>query len=243
MCNGFDRGCRPRSLNRNAKRFHSRVTLAGHAPSRISPGKRTLIFFAVASALAGSAQAQDRQQTNEGWRGNHQKYTIALFGDMPYGALGKEQYPNLLAGINDAGVEFSIFGGDLKSGGAGPCTDDNLYLPALHDFNTLERPLILLPDDNDWTDCWGRYGPDSTAPGADDPIERLQHERDLFFSTPYSLGQQKLELTRQSLEGGDYAQYAENVRWQYGPVVFIGLNVQGSNDNYPYPYPGEASTP
>jgi hypothetical protein len=24
------------------------------------------------------------------------------------------------------------------------------------------------------------------------------------------------------------------VRWTYGPVVFVGLNVQGSNDNYPH---------
>jgi hypothetical protein len=67
-----------------------------------------------------------------------------------------------------------------------------------------------------------------------DPIERLQHERDLFASTPYSFGQHKLRLTRQSSEGGIYAQYSENVRWQYGPVVYIGLNMQGSNDNYPY---------
>lgn len=28
---------------------------------------------------------------------------------------------------------------------------------------------------------------------------------------------------------------SENVRWDYGPVVYIGLDVQGSNDNYPYP--------
>jgi hypothetical protein len=28
--------------------------------------------------------------------------------------------------------------------------------------------------------------------------------------------------------------YSENVRWACGPVVFLGLNVQGSNDNYPY---------
>src|SRR4029077_12560304 len=28
--------------------------------------------------------------------------------------------------------------------------------------------------------------------------------------------------------------YSENVRWTHGPVVYLGLNVQGSNDNYPY---------
>src|SRR5207253_7582236 len=71
-------------------------------------------------------------------------------------------------------------------------------------------------------------------PGSDDPIERLDHERALFASTDYSLGQRKLRLTRQSSEGGAYAIYRENVRFKYGPVVFVGLNVQGSNDNYPY---------
>jgi hypothetical protein len=74
----------------------------------------------------------------------------------------------------------------------------------------------------------------SKAPGADDPIERLQHERTLFASTDQSLGQKKLTVTRESSEGGAYAIYAENVRWKYGPIVYIGMNVQGSNDNYPY---------
>jgi hypothetical protein len=162
------------------------------------------------------------------------KYTIALFGDMPYNALGKQQYPNLLADINASHVAFSVFDGDMKAGGDGPCTDDNLYTPALQNFAKLADPLIWLPGDNDWTDCWGRYGAGTFVPGADDPIERLQHERELFTSTDYSLGQRRMQLTRQSREGGQYAQYSENVRWSYGPVVYIGLNIQGSNDNYPY---------
>jgi hypothetical protein len=163
-----------------------------------------------------------------------QKYTVALWGDMPYNALGKQQYPNLLLDVNDADVAFSIFDGDLKAGGDGPCTDENLYTPALDYFSQLKRPLVWVPGDNDWTDCWGRYGAASTAAGADDPIERLNHERALFAATDFSLGQTKLRLTRQSSQGGAYAQYRENVRWKYGPVVYIGLNVQGSNDNYPY---------
>ena len=197
------------------------------------PYKNALISAVIASVMAGTAMA-DTDNANNRWHGKHEKYTVALFGDMPYNALGKQQYPALLADINNARVAFSVFDGDLKAGGDGPCTDDNLYFPALENFNSLEQPVVFLPGDNDWTDCWGRYGPASTAPGADDPIERLQHERDLFFSTPFSLGQRKMRLTRQSSEGGEYAQYSENVRWQYGPVVFIGLNIQGSNDNYPY---------
>ena len=159
-------------------------------------------------------------------------YTVGLFGDMPYGALGRAQYPTLLADINRSHVAFSIFDGDLKAGGDGPC-NDSLYTTALANFDRLERPLIWVPGDNDWTDCWGRYGA-GQAP-YHDPIERLNFERRLFDSTSQSLGQRTLTLTRESSEGGQYALYSENVRWVYGPVVYIGLNVQGSNDNYPYP--------
>jgi len=88
-----------------------------------------------------------------------------------------------------------------------------------------------VPGDNDWTDCWGRYGPSMVT--FYDPIERLALERTLFNPTDQSLGERTLTLTRESAEGS-YALYSENVRWSYGPVVYLGLNVQGSNDNYPY---------
>jgi hypothetical protein len=49
-------------------------------------------------------------------------------------------------------------GGDGQ--GNGPETYSNsLYSTAIANFNSLERPLIWVPGDNDWTDCWGRYGP------------------------------------------------------------------------------------
>ena len=51
---------------------------------------------------------------------------------MPYNALGKVQYPNLIADVNAAHIAFSVFDGDLKSGGDGACTDENLYFPALN---------------------------------------------------------------------------------------------------------------
>src|SRR5262249_48212807 len=56
----------------------------------------------------------------------------------------------------------------------------------------------------------------------------------LFTATDQSLGKRTLTLHRQSSEGGAYALYSENVMWKKGPVVYLGLNVQGSNDNYPY---------
>ena len=207
--------------------------------SRAVVGASLLAFAGLAAtSYVSTARADEHDDASEGHEHHERqpsKYTVGLFGDMPYNALGKQQYPNLLQDVNDAHVAFSIFDGDLKAGGDGPCTDANVYTPALDSFGMLWQPLVWLPGDNDWTDCWGRYGAGTFSPGADDPLERLAHERALFASTNYSLGQKKLRLTRESQEGGSYAQYSENVRWQYGPVVFIGLNVQGSNDNYPYP--------
>ena len=186
----------------------------------------TVGTVASAGAASGGGPASPDQGRSSA------SYTIGLFGDMPYGALGRSQYPNLLADINHSHVAFSVFDGDLQAGGDGPC-NDSLYTTALANFNTLQRPLVWLPGDNDWTDCWGRYGT-AQAP-YHDPIERLNFERQLFDSTSRSLGEKTLTLARESSEGGQYAQYSENVRWVYGPVVYIGLNVQGSNDNYPYP--------
>jgi hypothetical protein len=192
-----------------------RIAVAAVAAAVAAAAVAAAIFGGIAQAAGPTAPGQGR---------GPETFTIGLFGDMPYNALGKAQYPNLLADVNASNVAFSVFDGDLKAGGDGACTD-SLYTTALATFSTLERPLVWLPGDNDWTDCWGRYGPGT---GGYDPLERLAHERQLFASTDQSLGAKTLMLTRQLPD------YPENVRWSYGPVVFIGLDVQGSNDNYPY---------
>jgi hypothetical protein len=132
-----------------------------------------------------ATRAVNAKDDDDGRRdGERDSYTIGLFGDMPYNALGKSQYPALLADINRSHVAFSVFDGDLKAGGDGMCTND-LYTRSLAYFNSLRAPLIFTPGDNDWTDCWGRYGPGT---GGFDPEERLAYERQLYFSTPRSLG-------------------------------------------------------
>ncbi len=187
----------------------------------------TLAIVVIATYVGLAKENNDEK----GQEHEPQAYTVGLFGDMPYNALGRAQYPALLADINAHHVAFSVFDGDLKAGGDGPCSD-SLYTNAIANFNTLDRPIVWVPGDNDWTDCWGRYGPSSLP--YSDPLERLAYERLLFDATDQSLGKKTLTLTRQSDEGGLYSLYSENVRWKLGPVVYIGLNVQGSNDNYPY---------
>jgi hypothetical protein len=70
---------------------------------------------------------------------------------------------------------------------------------------------VLLPGDNDWTDCH-RTG--------FDPLERLAKWRSLFCIDPAGL-----RIERQA------GPYCEHVRWELDGVVFVAVNVQGSNNN------------
>jgi hypothetical protein len=176
---------------------------------------------------AGSAHA-DHGKHDDG-KDKGRPYTIGLFGDMPYGASGRVEYPRLLTDMNKVDLEFSIFDGDLKAGGDGTCAD-SLYTQSRDWFNSLNSPVVVVPGDNDWTDCWGRYGPGT---GGFDALERLDHERQVFYPTDQSLGRNTMTVQRESAEPG-YEKYRENVRWVKGPVMFIALNVQGSNDNLPH---------
>src|SRR4029078_12979413 len=78
-------------------------------------------------------------------------------------------------------------------------------------------------------------------------LERLDHERKLFFSTPFTLGARRLRQAVQTntattpcqgyISGGlDTVEYklvpcVENRRWTYRGVTYATLNVQGSCDN------------
>jgi hypothetical protein len=57
----------------------------------------------------------------------------------------------------------------------------------------------------------------------------------VFFAGDTSLGHNTLRLERQSAgpaADAGFLQYRENVRWSFGGVLFIGLNVPGSNNNF-----------
>ena len=120
-------------------------------------------------------------------------YAIGLWGDLPY---SDEQalvgVPNLIADMNRQNLAFTVQDGDLKAGNGTtgsvtPTTcSDALYVQALGFFNALRAPAMLTPGDNDWTDC------DRPANGGYLSLERLDHERQVFFSTPFSLGQRKM---------------------------------------------------
>jgi hypothetical protein len=184
---------------------------------------------AIVTATMGAGLARADHGNDDGGHDRGHAYTIGLFGDVPYGAAGRVEYPRLITDMNKADLAFSIFDGDLKAGGDGTCAD-TLYTQSRDSFNSLDRPVVVVPGDNDWTDCWGRYGP---ATGGFDALERLDHERQVFYPTNQSLGHHTMTVQRESAEPG-YEKYRENVRWTSGPVMFVALNVQGSNDNLPH---------
>lgn len=155
-------------------------------------------------------------------------FTFAAFGDAPYTAAEEAQFTRIIAAMNREPLAFVIHAGDFKSGWA-PCTDA-LYVQRRDGFAQSQHPLIIVPGDNDWTDCWRP----SSAPS--DPVERLQQLRQLFFAHGHALGQRKIALARQS------AAYPEHARWEHGGVVFATLNVPGGDNNARLPRESAART-
>jgi hypothetical protein len=85
--------------------------------------------------------------------------------------------------------------------------------------------LVYVLGDNEWTDCHRKNN------GGYDPRERLARLREWSFPDDLALGQRRLKLERQS---GDpaFAAYRENVRWEAGGALFVGMNLPGSDNNF-----------
>ncbi|TAK90056.1 MAG: metallophosphatase family protein [Burkholderiaceae bacterium] len=172
---------------------------------------RLLLGVLVLFAAAAHARAQAHA------------FSFIAIGDVPYNDAEADVLQQILAAIALDDSAFILHAGDIKSASA-PCSDELLSArKALLD--QARQPLILVPGDNEWTDCH------HTSVGQHNPMERLQYLRELFFNDEYSLGQEKLRLTRQS-EIPQFRPYQENVRWEYQSVLFVGLNIPGSNNNY-----------
>ncbi|MBI5108991.1 MAG: hypothetical protein HZA62_09595 [Rhodocyclales bacterium] len=149
--------------------------------------------------------------------------SFGLFGDTPYNAWERRHLPELIAEMDQDDLAFVIHDGDIKSGSS-ECSD-TAFLDILGVFQNSKHPLIYVPGDNEWTDCHRRSN------GGYDPLERLAKLRELFFADEFALGRRKLALERQSRDP-TFAPYRENVRWQAADVLFVGLNLPGSENNF-----------
>lgn len=182
---------------------------------------RSLPIVGLAAAmltLAGCASTAGSFPTDSTTSG---RYSFGLWGDMPYQKAGDApKMPALLDSLNRSDIAFSLYDGDIKDGSS-RC-GDGVYTDALRMFGQIDKPLVYIPGDNEWTDCHRLNN------GGYDALERLAHLRRVMIPTTASLGRQPMALERQGALGQPYA---ENLRFSHGPVVFVGLNVPGSNNN------------
>ena len=172
--------------------------------------------------------------------------TVAVFGDWPYSAPLLAAAPLLLNSVNtDPDVKLVIHVGDIHSGSM-PCTGAGLNpIPAtavpgwnkgIFDiFQQFKYPVVYTPGDNEWTDCHKTKEGSSGA-----PLNELAAVRSLFFPKPgHTIGGVSKEVTSQGREEQEEderryptdAQFVENVMWKQSDVVFVTLNVPGSNND------------
>jgi hypothetical protein len=148
---------------------------------------------------------------------------FGLFGDTPYSRWERENLPDLIAEMDRENLAFVVHDGDIKNGSS-VCSDEVLK-DILAVFQKSAAPLVYVPGDNEWTDCHRSNN------GSYDPLERLGKLREWFFPNDLALGQRSLKLERQS-KNPAFAAYRENVRWEAGGVLFVGMNVPGSDNNF-----------
>ncbi len=175
-----------------------------------------LIFFLCANAVGENSSKLEDDSA----------FSFALIGDVPYGAQPKIDFPpfdNLVSSINaDNNVDWVLHAGDIKSGGTS-CSDMMLE-DRLNRFRKFNKPFVLTPGDNEWTDCH-RVGA-----GMHSPLERLEKIRTLFYSKTSSLiDSEQLKVVSQSSRKM-FSNYVENVIWYKNKVTFATIHASGSKN-------------
>ena len=206
----------------------------------------TAALLAAGCMAAGPVAADDRDRDDFE---STQALTVAVFGDWPYNQNLLDNAALLINSVNaDQDVSLVIHVGDIHSGSM-PCTSAGILPPIAtsnpgwnqsiyFQFQQFKDPLVYTPGDNEWTDCHK-----AKELSAGDPLKELASVRSLFFARPgYTLGLHEKHVHSQAKEFDpafpDDAQFVENVRWEDSRVVFVTLNVPGS-DNDTLPWTGD----
>jgi hypothetical protein len=182
----------------------------------LGTGALVCSIFTANAASANSAVDHYHHDRDEG------RYSFALWGDLPYARNGDEpKIAKLIDSMNAENLEFTVFDGDTKDGSS-VCRDDVIGAQAIARFNQLKAPTVYIPGDNEWTDCH------RVNNGGYNALERLDFIRRTLFGQIGSFGQRTMKMSHQGAVAGAYS---ENTRWVKNGVVFVGLNIPGSNNN------------
>jgi len=224
-----------------------------------TPTKLHVILAAVIALSAVTANAGNGKPINNG---SANETTLAVFGDWPYSLRLLDAAPLLIDSINsDPHVRLVLHVGDIHAGstsggtnlGANFCTGAGLTSPpatsnpdwnlGIFDlFEQFKDPVVYTPGDNEWTDC---HKANEGASG--DPLKELAAVRSLFFPDPgYTLGGRKKRVLTQAESFDPHfpsdAQFVENVIWEESQVLFVTINLPGSN-NDTLPWTGQFANP
>jgi hypothetical protein len=157
-------------------------------------------------------------------------FAFGALGDAPYDMYESARYPLMLDDLDRHDLAFSIHVGDIFWR---PCSE-NRYERSLHWFNDLRRPLIYVPGDNEWADCWTRQE------GRFDPRDRLALLRRVLYPRPgFALGRDTFQLETQASDPA-FPEFVEHTRWSHEGIVFATLHVVGS-DNFTMPFPARTA--
>jgi hypothetical protein len=177
---------------------------------------------AVSSAAATALACAGWLPLNAHAAGTH--YAFAVLGSTLQSTADEAPTQRLIDAIGrDSQIAFIVYDGNLKSGDE-PCRD-SLFEAREALLQASKPALVFIPGQHDWADCG------TAAAGGFDPVERLDQLRQTLFTDQSSMGQNPLPLTRES-EVSRFRTYRENVRWQLGDTVFVGLNVPSPNNHY-----------
>jgi hypothetical protein len=233
--------------------FYTGVTLTMRMRNLTLP---SLSMLALALAGCGSVGG-DHLASN--------KFTLAVIGDMPYGAKPNDTAefdanPAFIAAINkDKDVSMVLHAGDIHSGSQ-YCTLD--YNAAIYNqWTAYKVPLVYTPGDNEWADCHkkkeggGTYDKSTgtihhilDANGrvinyaGGDPLANLDLVRSIFFSPAGKTlgGAMTVHTQAQEFDAAHPADnaFVENVWFEKAGVLFVTLNIPGGSNNGTDPWFG-----
>ncbi|MDI2129502.1 hypothetical protein [Yinghuangia seranimata] len=193
-------------------------------------------------------------------RGARAPFTLAVYGDAPYGTSPSDTSefqatPMFIASVNaDPDVSTVIHVGDIHSGKQYCTAGYDESIAAL--WKTFADPLVYTPGDNEWADCHkageggGKYNtvtgqvdpvldPATGRPvdyAAGNPVANLDLIRRTFFPEPgRTLGSGTLRVLSQAQLPNpahpEDATYVENVLWVKNGTLFVTVNVPGGSNN------------
>ena len=131
--------------------------------------------------------------------------SFGVFGDIPYTDDEVHRVERLIDEMNAEKLAFVVHVGDIGSSDRA-CTDAWL-LERKRQFARIRHPFVLLPGDNEWSDCRN-------------PLERLAAWRRMFCP-----------VARDFHVAIQNEIHCEHIRWESEGWVFVALNVPGSNNN------------